>query len=470
MLLDMELVHIVGIGGIGMSALAKFMKHNKIVVQGSDSEDGYMIQSLTDLGIPITIGHAKENIGTATTIVRSTAIKDDHIEIIEARKRGLKILHRSEALAILLVGFKTIAVTGTHGKSTTTSMIGELCIAAGLDPTIINGAIIEQLNDNVRLGKSQLAVIESDESDESFLVLPADIGCVTNMNPDHLDHYKNVEAMYSSYDKFINKIPQNSFCLLCADHPKIKSILADSQKESWISYGIESNADIKAFNIKFQNDGMSFDIELSDKIQSLTALQSKYINNFKLHLYGQHNVQNVTAAIAIALLLGVDCDQVINAVATIRGARRRFTHVGTKQDIMIIDDYAHHPVEINATLSIAKNLAKIRGGRVIAVMQPHRYSRFMNMLDDFSECFSDADLLILTPIYAAGEKPVAGVSVKNLFDKIIKAEHTSTSICENQTELVHMIKINAQAQDLVVFLGAGDITNWAKKLYNDIDS
>jgi UDP-N-acetylmuramate--alanine ligase len=460
-----KLVHIIGIGGIGMSALAKFLVANRIKVQGSDIKRGHMIKSLEDLGIKVFIGHMPDNVGMADIIIRSTAIKDSHVEIIAAKKDGLPILHRSEALAMMLQGYRTIAVTGTHGKSTTTSIIGEVCM--GLNPTIINGAILERFDSNVVIGDSTLAIIESDESDESFLVLPADIACVTNMDIDHLDYYGTKENMYASYNKFLQKIPDGGMGFLCLDHPKIAEIAPLTDKLRWLTYGINVSSDITASNIKMQEHGVVFDITFSSNFLSKISSPVKSLQGLELGLYGHHNVQNALPAIGIALFLGVTLDKIKLYLKELKGVQRRFTELGQINGATIIDDYAHHPAEIEATLSVAKALATARGGKVIAVCQPHRYTRLATMMTEFAKSFTDADFIILANVYSAGEKPIDGVDSQTLANKIVKNGKDVLKLCKNYKDLTLIVTQTAGKNDIVVTLGAGDINEWAKQLVGE---
>jgi len=456
-------VHLIGVGGIGMSAVAQMLHVSGVRVQGSDVAETYITENLRRLGIKIIIGHNSLNTKDASLIIRSTAIKDDHIEIIEARKRNIKIMHRAEALAELLKGYKTVAITGTHGKSTTTALTGVICFEAGLRPTIINGAIINQFSSNVLIGDSDLAIIESDESDESFLILPSDLAVITNMDADHLDYYGSVANMEKSYKEFILKTIKHGNCFICVDHPKLKNFVDDIDDQKIMTYAISADADIKADNIRMDQNGMIFDLSFSEKFIDKFDLINQQEKDVFLALYGNHNVYNALAAFGISLSLHADIDKIKKSLRNFEGVKRRFTKVGSLYGALVIDDYAHHPEEIKATLNVAKSIATMKKGKVIAVMQPHRYSRLAALIDDFAKSFDDADFIILADVYSAGEDKIEEANIINLKQKIDNIGKEVTGICYEYDQLKPMLQKIVNVNDIIVMLGAGDITSWAHR-------
>ena len=461
---DGKKVHLIGIGGIGMSAVAEVLHYHGIDVQGSDLNETYITSYLKKLGIKVIIGHYPENLKDVNIVIRSTAIKDHHIEIIEAKRLYLTILHRAEALAKLLKNFKTVAVTGTHGKSTTTALTGAVCVAAGLNPTIVNGAFINQFASNVRIGNRKLAVIESDESDESFLVLPSDLAIVTNMDPDHLDYYGSISRMEQSYRYFILKSIKSGICFICNDHIELSKLGKEIGSNNVFTYAINVDADIKANNIQMTEHGTNFDVIFSDNFKTRFGLKSSQENNIFLSLYGLHNVSNAVAAIAVSLTLCADMTKIKEGLKTFAGIKRRFTKVGEFNGAVVIDDYAHHPAEIGVTLDTAKHIAKIKGGKVIAVMQPHRYTRLAALMEEFAASLSRADKIILTPVYGAGENMIPESNSINLRNKIINHDKKVLDICQRYEDLISVLMQHTSAQDIIVVMGAGDITNWTYKL------
>lgn len=464
-----SIIHIIGIGGIGMSAIAEFLHRKNFHVRGDDIVESYTTKRLQDIGIEVIIGHSSRNINNAAVVVRSTAIKEDHIEIIEAKRQNIKILHRSEMLSQLLTDYRVVGVTGTHGKSTTTGMIGFVCVENDLDPTIINGAILNEISSNILIGASNIAVIESDESDKSFLTLPADIGVITNMDADHLDFYGTVEEMYQSYMVFMQKVLNKGMCIICADHKKLMQLASTiSDQRNMLFYSTEQDADIMAKNINITNNGMLFDLHFSEKVCSLYDL-NQAICNVSLSLYGKHNVLNALASIAVSLTLGCHLSNTLRALSKFQGVKRRFSKIGTLiNGAYVIDDYAHHPVEIQATLSVAKSLALKTNGKVIAVMQPHRYTRLATLQKEFAKSFFDADIVILTDVYSAQEMPISGVNSQSLATEIKNNNVLVSQICYQYSELQTAIKILAKENDIIVMMGAGDITDWAKKLVENL--
>lgn len=457
-------IHMIGIGGIGMSAIAKVLHNHGIYVQGSDLNETYITNHLKKLGIKVIIGHNPKNLKDVDIVIRSTIINDHHVEIIEAKKLHLTILHRAKALSKLLQNFKTVAVTGTHGKSTTTALTGAVCVAAGLDPTIVNGAFINQFVSNVIIGNSKLAVIESDESDESFLVLPSDIAIITSMDPDHLDYYGFVSRMQQSYKDFILKTIKNGLCFICKDHTELSNLVNEIGENNVFTYALNVDADIKASNIQMTEYGTNFSVTFSDNFKTRFSLKHNQEHNIFLSLYGLHNVCNSIAAIAVGLTLGANIEKIKQGLQTFAGVKRRFTRVGEFNGAVVIDDYAHHPAEIDVTLAIAKHVAEIRGGKVIAVMQPHRYTRLTALIDEFANAFSNADEIILTSVYSAGENIIPEANSANLREKVINNGKQVLEICQEYEELIPLLTQCIKPQDVIVMMGAGDITNWAYKL------
>ena len=462
---DIGTIHFVGIGGIGMSGIAEVMHNLGYSVQGSDVAEGYVVEGLRARGIAVTIGHKAENLGDAAVVVTSTAVKRDNPEVAAALAARIPVVRRAEMLAELMRLKRTVAVAGTHGKTTTTSMVATLLDEGGIDPTVINGGIIESYGSNARLGASEWMVVEADESDGSFLRLDGTIAVVTNIDPEHLDHYGSFEAVKAAFVEFIENVPFYGAAVLCLDHPVVQDVIAQVRDRRVVTYGFSPHADVRLENIATAGGRSTFDAVVRQRDGS-----ERRISQIVLPMPGRHNVQNAAAAIAVAVEL--DCsDEVIRAgFVRFGGVRRRFTQAGEIAlpgggAVRVIDDYAHHPVEIRAVLSAAREaVADHSGGRVIAVAQPHRFTRLRDLLGDFQSCFTDADVVFAAPVYPAGEAPIAGVDSAALVDGIIARGHRHAGTIAGPAELADALAPMLRAGDIVVCLGAGDITKWAAGL------
>jgi UDP-N-acetylmuramate--alanine ligase len=457
---DIGTIHFVGIGGIGMSGIAEVMHNLGYRVQGSDMADGYVVVGLRAKGIAVQIGHRAENLGDAAVVVTSTAIRRDNPEVEAAYARRLPVVRRAEMLAELMRLKSTVAVAGTHGKTTTTSMVAALLDAGGVDPTVINGGIINSYGSNARLGASDWMVVEADESDGSFLRLDGTIAVVTNIDPEHLDHYGSFDAVKDAFVAFIENVPFYGAALLCLDHPEVQAILPRVRDRRVVTYGFAAQADVRGVGVTPVLGGNRFDAVVRARDGAVRT-----IAGIELPMPGRHNVQNALAAIGVALELGIDDDTIRGGFATFTGVKRRFTRVGQVRGSAIIDDYAHHPVEIRAVLAAARESA---AGRVIVVAQPHRYSRLGALMDDFAQAFNDADIVFVAPVYAAGEAPVEGVSSAALATAIANRGHRAVTTIADAETLARRLAALIEPGDQVICLGAGDITKWAAGLADAI--
>ncbi|MFZ5790717.1 MAG: UDP-N-acetylmuramate--L-alanine ligase [Pseudomonadota bacterium] len=455
--LDIGIIHFVGIGGIGMSGIAEILHNLGYKVQGSDAADSANVKRLKGLGIPVEIGHRAENLGAADVVVVSSAIKPDNPEVATARARLLPVVRRAEMLAELMRLKWSVAVGGTHGKTTTTSMVAALIDAAGLDPTVINGGIINAYGTNARLGAGDWMVVEADESDGTFVKLPATIVVVTNMDPEHLDFYGTVEAMNRAYEEFVKNIPFYGFAALCIDHPVVQAMIPRVSDRRIVTYGMSPQAAVRAENIEIGPEGAVYDVVIVDRHQEI----ERRIERLKLPMYGAHNVQNSLAAIAVAHEMGIEDEVIRKGLGGFGGVKRRFTRTGEAGGITVIDDYGHHPVEIAAVLRAARSATQ---GRVIAVVQPHRYTRLKNLFEEFCTCFNDADQVIVADVYAAGEAPIEGASRDALVEGLRTHGHRHATALPGPEALPALVHELARPGDLVVCLGAGNITYWANAL------
>ena len=463
--LDIGVIHFVGVGGIGMSGIAEILHNLGYKVRGSDLADSYNTKRLKDKGIPVEIGHRAENLADAAVIVISSAVKPDNPEVLAARAKWLPVVRRAEMLGELMRLKWSVAIGGTHGKTTTPSLVAALLEAGGFDPTVINGGIINNYGTNARLGAGDWMVVEADESDGTFVKLPATIAIVTNMDPEHLDHYGSVDAMNRAYEEFVKNIPFYGFAALCIDHPVVQAMIPRLADRRIITYGFSPQADIRAVDIEMAPSGSTFTVVISDRFRET----EREIKNMKLPMVGQHNVQNSLAAIAVANEMGVDDDTLRKGLAGFGGVKRRFTRTGEVAGVTVIDDYGHHPVEIAAVLKAARQATQASGvggttGKVIAVMQPHRYSRLGNLFEDFCTCFNDADHVIIADVYAAGETPIEGVSGQALVQGLRERGHRHVEHLSDPKDLAAMVAPLVHSGDLVVCLGAGTITTWAHAL------
>ena len=455
--LDIGAIHFVGIGGIGMSGIAEVLHNLGYRVQGSDIAEGANVQRLRQAGIPIAIGHAAANLGEAQVVVTSTAVKRDNPEVIAARQKFIPVVRRAEMLAELMRLKWSIAIGGTHGKTTTTSLVATVLEAAKIDPTVINGGIINAYGTNTRLGAGDWMVVEADESDGSFLKLPAVVAVVTNMDPEHLDHWGTGEAMKEGFYQFVSNIPFYGFAVLCMDHPEVQAMIPRLADRRLITYGFSPQADVRAERMISDRMGATFEVVVSDR----ATKRQRMLKPFRLPMLGAHNVANALAAIAIGVEMDVHEDVIRSALAGFKGVKRRFTRIGESGGITVIDDYGHHPVEIAAVLKAARQA----GARdVIAVVQPHRYSRLATLFEDFCQCMNDAGTVIVADVYAAGEAPIEGFDKDGLVEGLRSHGHRSVVPLPGPESLAEMVNAIARAGDYVICLGAGTITSWAHAL------
>ena len=453
-------IHFVGIGGIGMSGIAEVMHHLGYKVQGSDRAESYVTEALRKRGIPVMIGQSADNLGDATVVVCSTAIRDDNPEITAAAERRLPRVRRAEMLAELMRMQMTIAVAGTHGKTTTTSMIAAMLDAGGIDPTVINGGIINAYGSNARLGKSDWMVVEADESDGSFLRLDGTIAVVTNIDPEHLEHYGDFDAVKRAFCEFIENVPFYGLAVMCVDDPDVQSVLSHIRDRRIVTYGTSALADLRAENIVPEKGGSRFDASVLGKDG-----ERRVIDRIFVPMPGKHNVLNALAAIAVGLEFGFSDEVLKSGFAKFSGVKRRFTKVGEIDGAAIIDDYAHHPVEIRAVLAAAREAAE---ERVIAVVQPHRYSRLHDLMEGFQNAFNDADVVFVAPVYPAGEDPIEGVDAHALAEGLRSRGHRLVKTVEDAGDLARNLRDLAGEGDIVICMGAGDITKWAAGLADGI--
>jgi UDP-N-acetylmuramate--alanine ligase len=454
--IEIGVIHFVGIGGIGMSGIAEILRNLGYQVQGSDLAENANVKRLAALGVKTMIGHRPENLGEAGVVVVSSAVKPDNPELRAARERHLPVVRRAEMLAELMRLKWSIAVGGTHGKTTTTSMCAAMLDAAGLDPTVINGGIINAYGTNARLGAGDWMVVESDESDGSFTKLPATIAVVTNIDPEHLDFWGDFDALRRGFRAFVSNIPFYGFAVCCIDHPEVQALIGQVQDRRIVTYGLSPQAEVRATGLKLSAAGARFEAVVTDRAGNVRT-----IPDLHLPLVGEHNVQNALAAIAVALEMGIDAGSIRRALAAIRGVKRRFTRTGEGAGLVVIDDYGHHPVEIAAVLKAARSATQ---AGVVAVVQPHRYSRLKNLFQDFCACFNDADAVIVADVYAAGESPIEGASRDALVEGLRAHGHRKVVALEDPAMLAERVLEVARPGDLVVCLGAGSISGWAQAL------
>ena len=456
------LVHFIGIGGIGMSGIAEVLHNLGHRVQGSDQSESANVQRLRDKGIPVHIGHKAENLGDAEVVVVSTAIKKSNPELVAAREKLLPVVRRAEMLAELMRFRNAIAIGGTHGKTTTTSLVATLLEAGGLDPTVINGGIINAYGTNARMGAGEWMVVEADESDGTFLKLPADVAVVTNIDPEHLDHYGNFDAVRAAFRQFVENVPFYGFGVMCIDHPEVQSLVGRIEDRKIITYGENPQADVRFANVRIDGTRSLFDVEIRRRRTGKVI----HIKDLVMPMPGRHNISNATAAVAVANRLGISSDAIAKGLASFGGVKRRFTLTGEWNEIKVFDDYGHHPVEIKAVLKAAREACK---GRVIAVHQPHRYTRLSSLFEEFAACFNDADSIFLAPVYAAGEDPIEGVDSQTLVSRIKASGHRDARYLPSQEDLAAMVAEIARPGDFVVLLGAGSITYWAASLPKELE-
>jgi UDP-N-acetylmuramate--alanine ligase len=463
---DLGPVHFVGIGGIGMSGIAEIMLKIGYSVQGSDAKASANTDRLEKLGARVFIGHDAANVSDGVSaVVYSTAVKATNPEMVVARERRIPLVRRAEMLAELMRLQFSIAVGGTHGKTTTTSMVAAILDAGGLDPTVVNGGIINAYGTNAKVGDGDWIVVEADESDGSFLRLKSTVAIVTNIDPEHLDHYGDFDGVRKAFVDFVENIPFYGFAAVCLDHPEVQRLVAAIDNRRLVTYGVNPQAMVRADNVEMKPDGCRFDVVVQG--QGLAALDEPIrITGLHLPMAGWHNVANALAAIAVARELDVSDEAIRAGLAGFGGVRRRFTTTGIVGGVRIVDDYGHHPVEIAAVLKAARQVAE---GRVIAVVQPHRFTRLESLMEEFSTCFSDADAVFVADVYAAGETPIEGVDKMALVEGIRRFGHRSVQALEGVEALPGVIAAEAKDGDLVVLLGAGDITQWAYALPGQLE-
>ena len=449
-------IHFVGIGGIGMSGIAEVLNNLGYQAQGSDVAESANVQRLRDLGIPVVIGHDAANVAEAQVVVVSSAIKADNPEVAAAQMKMIPVVRRAEMLGELMRLKWAIAVGGTHGKTTTTSMIASLIDTAGLDPTVINGGIINAYGTNARLGDGEWMVVEADESDGTFTKLPATIAVVTNMDPEHLDFYGTFDVEKEAFRTFVQNIPFYGFAALCIDHPEVQAMIGQINDRRLITYGMSPQAEVRAENLRNRPAGVEFDVTIATRGETERTLDA-----LLLPMFGAHNVQNALAAVAIANEMGIDDATIAKGLKAFAGVKRRFTKTGEVDGITVIDDYGHHPVEIAAVLTAARAVAQ---GKVIAVVQPHRYTRLRDLFEEFCTCFNDADMVIVSDVHPAGEAPIEGVDRDALIQGLRTHGHRQVTALEDPSDLAGVIHDIATAGDVVICLGAGSITGWAHEL------
>ena len=459
--LDLGTIHFVGIGGIGMSGIAEILHNLGYEVQGSDLNENANVRRLQSMGVPVFVGHKAENVEDAKVVVVSSAVQPDNSEVQAARTRFIPVVRRAEMLGELMRLKWAIAVGGTHGKTTTTSLIAALLDAAGHDPTVINGGIINAYGTNARLGEGDWMVVEADESDGSFTKLPSTIAVITNMDPEHMDFYGSVEALHDAFEAFVENIPFYGVAILCIDHPVVQALIGRIEDRRVITYGMTPQADVRAINLAVEGGVMCFDVEIADRAHET----SRTIEGFELPMMGEHNVLNALAAIVVAHEMGIADDVASKALKEFGGVKRRFTKTGEAGGITVIDDYGHHPVEIAAVLKAARQSAE---GKVIAVMQPHRYTRLANLFEDFCACFNDADHVIVAEVYSAGETPIENAGRDALVEGLRARGHRNVTALTDQALLAPLVSELASPGDLVICLGAGNITAWANALPSEL--
>ena len=456
-------VHFIGIGGIGMSGIAEVLHNLGYKVQGSDQAENANVQRLRAEGISCFVGHRAENLGAAEVVVVSTAIKKDNPEVVAAREKLLPIVRRAEMLAELMRFRQAVAIGGTHGKTTTTSMVATLLDAGGLDPTVINGGIINAYGTNARMGGGEWMVVEADESDGTFLKLPADIAVVTNIDPEHLDHYGSFDAVREAFRQFVENVPFYGFGVMCIDHPEVQALVSRIEDRRVVTYGENPQADVRFENVRMENGSAHFDVV----IRSRKSGDTQRIDGLTLPMPGRHNVSNATAAIAVANELGLSADAIRKGLSAFGGVKRRFTLTGEWDGVKIYDDYGHHPVEIKAVLKAARESCS---GRVIAIAQPHRFTRLRDLFDDFASCFNDADTVMVAPVYTAGEDPIDGVTSETLVTRIRAGGHRDARAISGPEDVAPVVRTLASKGDFVIFLGAGNITQWAYALPGELST
>jgi UDP-N-acetylmuramate--alanine ligase len=462
---DIGPVHFVGIGGIGMSGIAEIMLKIGYSVQGSDAKASANTERLAALGATIFVGHDAGNVGHASAVVYSTAVKPDNPELMVAREKRIPLVRRAEMLAELMRLQFSIAVGGTHGKTTTTSMVAALLDAGGMDPTVVNGGIINAYGTNAKVGEGDWIVVEADESDGSFLRLKSTVAIVTNIDAEHLDHWGDFDAVKKGFCDFVENIPFYGFAAVCLDHPEVQALASRVENRRLVTYGVNPQAEVRATRVVMGPEGAEFDVRITPRDGDPIVY-----DQLRLPMTGGHNVANALAAIAVARELGVSGEAIRAGLAGFGGVKRRFTTTGIARGIRIVDDYGHHPVEIAAVLKAAREVQSGGPGKVIAVVQPHRYTRLRDLMDEFAAAFHDADSVIVADVYAAGEAPIEGVDQTALVERMRRYGHRRVQALDAVTQLPRLVNEEAEPGDLVVFLGAGDITAWAYALPGQLEA
>jgi UDP-N-acetylmuramate--alanine ligase len=451
--LELGPIHFVGIGGIGMSGIAEVLLNHGYAVQGSDLKPSKITERLDKLGARIFIGQKAANLEGAAVVVISSAIKPGNPELDEARARHLPVVRRAEMLAELMRLRSNVAIAGTHGKTTTTTLVATLLDQGGFDPTVVNGGIIHAYGSNARVGQGEWMVVEADESDGTFTRLPATIAIVTNIDPEHMEHWGSVEALRKGFYDFVSNIPFYGLAVLCTDHPEVQALVGRITDRRMVTFGFSAQADVSATRPRFEGGKAHFDV--------LLRAEDQVIEGCTLPMPGDHNVSNALAAVAVARHLGMKKEEIRAALAGFAGVNRRFTRVGEVNGVTIIDDYGHHPVEIAAVLKAARQAS---AGRVIAVHQPHRYTRLSSLFEDFCQCFNEADVVGIAEVYAAGEDPIPGASGADLVAGLFRHGHRHARQVLDEVDLERLVREQARPGDIVVCLGAGNISAWANAL------
>jgi len=452
-------IHFCGIGGIGMSGIAEILHNLGCKVQGSDLSNNANVQRLEGLGIKVFVGQKEENIGDISVVVRSSAVKDDNAEVVAARKKNIPVIARADMLKEIMFLKNCVTIAGTHGKTTTTSMIAQLFETAGLNPTVVNGGILNSCNTNAYLGSGDWLVAEADESDGSFNKLPAQVAVVTNIDPEHMEFYGSFANLRQAFKDFVEKVPFYGFAVLCIDHPEVRNLSAEITDRKIFTYGFSEDAQICGKNLSIRENGFLFDVEI--KIPGY----EKLITDIFLPMFGQHNVSNALAAISVAAGFKMDPEVIKKSLSDFLGVKRRLTVTGVVKDITVIDDYGHHPTEIKASIQAVKEMQKNSNkGNLLAVVQPHRYSRVYDLFNEFARAFSDADKVFVTDIYAAGENEITGINKESLVSAVKETGQNNVYPVDNLNDLAGLLKDHVAANDTVICLGAGDITKYANEL------
>jgi len=463
-----SLIHFSGIGGIGMSGIAEILHTLGYKLQGSDISENGNTQRLSNLGINVFLGQDPKNLQNIGLLVRSSAIKADNPEVLYCKSHNIPVISRTEMLAELMALKTSVSISGTHGKTTTTSLVASIFEKANLSPTVINGGIINTKGTNAYIGKGEYLITEADESDATFIKIPSTIAVITNIDPEHLDYYGTFAELKKAFKTFITNLPFYGFGILCIDHPEVRKLSKQIKDRKIITYGIKSeDADVYAHNIKQTTDGSKFDVKISKNLDT----KLKTLKNIKLPIPGLHNVQNSLAAIAIAIQLNFPKEVICNGFSEFNGVKRRFTKVGVVKGVTIVDDYAHHPAEVKATLETARQATNVKKGKIIAVFQPHRYTRLRDLFKEFSQAFWQADKLYISDVYSAQEAPIPGVNKEELVQAIKKQKSNFPVLSLNsKDDLVEIIKKDCKKNDILLFMGAGDITKWAYELPEKLKS